>query len=66
DYLARGFYSYITNTQGQKWRLGMAGSMAKINLYNNDIRDIDLISTYTIFGDPALLSAPLPSPLSSP
>jgi hypothetical protein len=63
DYLARGFYKYITNMdQNQPWRLGMAVLNAKINLYQKDISDIDLISTYTIFGDPALLTAAMPAP----
>lgn len=63
DYLARGFYKYITHMdQNQPWRLGMAVLNAKINLYQKDISDIDLISTYTIFGDPALLTAAMPAP----
>jgi hypothetical protein len=57
DYLDRGFYDYIFSKQ-IPWRLGDATLAAKINLYKMDLRDVDLIYTYTIFGDPSLLTAP--------
>lgn len=57
DTLQRGFYDYIFQQQ-QPWRLGYAALAGKIRLYSDSPRDVDLVHTYTVFGDPALLTAP--------
>ena len=64
DYLERGFLNYIFSKQ-TPWRLGDAALAAKLYLFlsepkysDGNPRDIDLIHTYTVFGDPALLTSP--------
>lgn len=57
DYLQRGFYDYIFSQQ-TPWRLGQAALAGKMRLYSESPRDVDLVHTYTVFGDPALLTTP--------
>ncbi len=58
DVLNRTLYSTVFN-QGFR-RLGPATSAAKLALFSANSGALDLIDTYTIFGDPAL-TIPLPS-----
>ncbi len=52
DTLQRGFYDYIFG--GGEWRLGAAVTQAKLKVYTDAEMHVDLVHTYTIFGDPAL------------
>ncbi len=52
DELNRGFYDYLFGQASP--RLGQAALAAKLRLYAAG-RDPDLLHTYTVFGDPALL-----------
>ncbi|MCS6907751.1 MAG: C25 family cysteine peptidase [Anaerolineales bacterium] len=56
DALQRKFYDFIF--AGDAWRIGSASTVAKLDVYSCQ-ECVDLIHTYTVFGDPALLS---PSP----
>ncbi|RCK75726.1 MAG: hypothetical protein ANABAC_1017 [Anaerolineae bacterium] len=53
DTLQRGFYDAIFS--GAEWRLGSAATQAKIRIYTDAEIHVDLVHTYTVFGDPALL-----------
>jgi hypothetical protein len=57
DDLQRGFYD--TMFQGMNWTFGEAALSAKTLLYARHPAFVDLIYTYTIFGDPALRSGGL-------
>lgn len=54
DKLQRGFYDYIF--AGGNWRIGEASLQAKQKVYQESPLHVDLVHTYTIFGDPALRS----------
>ncbi|PWH17219.1 MAG: hypothetical protein DDG59_08250 [Anaerolineae bacterium] len=55
DKLQRGFYDYIFS--GNNWRLGEAAVRAKLRVYQEANLHVDLVHTYTVFGDPALLAS---------
>jgi hypothetical protein len=58
DTLQRGFYKHIFSNN--PWgRLGAASLEAKLKVYQEKWLHVDLVHTYTIFGDPALI---LPAP----
>jgi hypothetical protein len=57
DYLQRGFYDEMF--KGTDWVLGEAALGGKVALYSSHPAYVDLIQTYTIFGDPALVSPKL-------
>ncbi len=54
DRLQRGFYDYIFSTDN--WQLGEASVRAKLKVYQESPMHVDLVHTYTVFGDPALIS----------
>lgn len=58
DILQRGFYTHIFDSN-PSWRLGVASLQAKTKVYQDTPLHVDLVHTYTIFGDPALM---LPAP----
>lgn len=51
DWLHRGFYNALFN-QGV-WRLGQLADAARLSLYTTG-SSLDLVQTFTVFGDPAL------------
>jgi hypothetical protein len=57
DYLQRGFYDEMF--KGTDWVLGEAALAGKVALYSSHPAYVDLVQTYTIFGDPALVSSKL-------
>ena len=61
DTLQRGFYDYIFE-RDSSWRLGEASLWAKTEVYNSSPLHVDLVHTYTIFGDPALILPPPNAP----
>jgi hypothetical protein len=63
DYLQQGFYSAIY--EHNVWDLGKAILAAKTNLYGSGLY-LDLMNTYTLFGDPALhIASPYRTSISS-
>jgi len=61
DTLQRGFYTYIFGSNSP-WRLGAASLKAKLKVYQDTPLHVDLVHTYTIFGDPALILPALNTP----
>ena len=57
DYLVQGAYDRMFN--GEEWQVGEAAVAAKVALWTNQPAYVDLINTYTVFGDPALRSPAL-------
>ncbi|MFN3308584.1 MAG: C25 family cysteine peptidase [Anaerolineales bacterium] len=60
DKLQRGFYNTIFINEN--WRLGNATLAAKLKVYQDTPLHVDLVHTYTVFGDPALNSVGINSP----
>jgi hypothetical protein len=62
DTLQRGFYNHIFFSNNPWWRLGAASLKAKLKVYQDTPLHVDLVHTYTIFGDPALILPALNTP----